>query len=64
MRQGKGIVHVTVSMGVTAVGSDRNASVEALLNEADIALYRAKENGRNRVEAHQMQDHSRKIIEV
>jgi len=47
----RGTVQVTVSMGVTVAGRDRNANVEALLNEADVALYRAKENGRNRVEA-------------
>lgn len=48
----KGAVQVTVSMGVTFGGHDRNANIEALLNEADTALYRAKENGRNRVEAY------------
>jgi len=31
-----------VSMGVTCAAGDRNANVEALLNEADLALYRAK----------------------
>lgn len=49
-----GIVQVTVSMGVTVAGGDRNVGVETLLNESDIALYRAKENGRDRVEAHCM----------
>jgi diguanylate cyclase (GGDEF)-like protein len=48
----KGIVQVTVSMGVTSIGGDKNARVEDLINRADIALYRAKKNGRNRVEAH------------
>ena len=48
----KGIVRVTVSMGITWARGDRNANVEALLNEADVALYRAKGNGRNRVEAY------------
>jgi len=43
---------VTVSMGVTSAGNDRNANIEALLDEADVALYRAKQNGRNRVEAY------------
>jgi GGDEF domain-containing protein len=40
------------SMGVTCAGRDTNANVETLLNEADLALYRAKENGRNRLEAY------------
>lgn len=48
----KGIVQVTVSMGITCARGDRDANVETLLNEADMALYRAKENGRNRVEAY------------
>ncbi len=48
----KGFVEITVSMGVTCAGGDKNASVEVLLNEADVALYRAKENGRNRIEAY------------
>jgi diguanylate cyclase (GGDEF)-like protein len=47
----KGIVPVTISPGVTSAGRNRTASVESLLNEADVALYRAKQNGRNRVEA-------------
>jgi two-component system, cell cycle response regulator len=45
-----GGARVTVSMGATLAGLEK-ATVEALLNEADIALYRAKENGRDRVEA-------------
>jgi two-component system cell cycle response regulator len=48
----KGIVPVTISMGVTCAESGKNSSIEALLNEADVALYRAKENGRNRVETY------------
>ncbi len=48
----KGTVQVTVSMGVTFGGGDKTPSAESLLNEADVALYRAKKNGRNRVEAY------------
>jgi diguanylate cyclase (GGDEF)-like protein len=40
----------TVSIGVT-LGIDPNTDVDALLAAADEALYRAKANGRNRVEA-------------
>jgi diguanylate cyclase (GGDEF)-like protein len=41
---------VTISMGATSAEYDRQVSMEAFLNEADTALYRAKANGRNRVE--------------
>jgi diguanylate cyclase (GGDEF)-like protein len=39
---------VTVSMGVAV--SDGSETVESLLHRTDTALYRAKSNGRNRVE--------------
>jgi diguanylate cyclase (GGDEF)-like protein len=43
-------LRVTVSIGVATQSPDQErASVEALLAEADAALYRAKEAGRNRV---------------
>lgn len=41
--------NVTISIGVA--GPSRGASVDDVLLTADKALYRAKENGRNRVEA-------------
>ncbi len=41
---------VTLSLGVAALGPGGENSVDALLNAADAALYRAKELGRNRVE--------------
>lgn len=44
------IVSPTVSVGV-AVGSERRMSVTSLMAAADRALYRAKANGRNRVES-------------
>jgi two-component system, cell cycle response regulator len=41
---------ITMSMGVTISGCEGKTEVEVLLNQADSGLYRAKENGRNRIE--------------
>jgi len=41
---------VTISLGVAALGSEGESSVDGLLKAADAALYRAKKFGRNRVE--------------
>ncbi|MGH2361488.1 MAG: GGDEF domain-containing protein, partial [bacterium] len=43
------VVHVTASIGVASYPSPRLDSVEDLFRAADIALYRAKGNGRNLV---------------
>jgi diguanylate cyclase (GGDEF)-like protein len=43
-------VPVTVSMGVTVSQSYETLSLEGLVHRADQALYRAKQNGRNRIE--------------
>ena len=45
-----GIIPVTVSFGAAA-GQGRDLEADALIRSADDALYRAKQGGRNRVEA-------------
>lgn len=45
-----GAVPTTLSVGVAIVEHDRAMTVKELLYLADAALYKAKENGRNRVE--------------
>ncbi len=46
-----GDLHITASLGVAAVPGAKIGSVDHLILEADAALYRAKRNGRDRVEA-------------
>lgn len=41
---------LTISLGLSALTPGENKTVEDLLKEADTALYRAKEGGKNRVE--------------
>ena len=41
-------INYTVSIGITTL-IDRNSNIDVLLHEADKALYRAKQSGRNRV---------------
>jgi len=41
--------HITVSIGVAGVLPDSKISAEELLGQADLALYQAKNKGRNRV---------------
>lgn len=43
-------IHFTISIGVSRLNPDA-ADLHALIKEADIALYRAKQNGRNQVES-------------
>ena len=44
-------ISLTVSIGVASHAEDHEATPEILLKKADLALYRAKAAGRNRVEA-------------
>ncbi|MDD3311298.1 PAS domain S-box protein [Pseudodesulfovibrio sp.] len=48
LRTNAGELRITVSLGVAVMGGT-TSSVDGLLKEADVALYQAKENGRNRV---------------
>ncbi len=41
--------HVTVSIGISAVHPRAPLSAEALIEASDVALYSAKQQGRNRV---------------
>ena len=43
-------IHSTVSVGVAEVGVD-DESFDSVLRRADLMMYKAKEQGRNRVEA-------------
>jgi two-component system, cell cycle response regulator len=44
---------VTISAGVASLSAGANKSADALLGEADTALYRAKQSGRNRVASYE-----------
>ncbi len=46
---GSATIHVTVSVGVCAVGERRNVTIAQLVKSADERLYQAKSAGRNRV---------------
>ena len=50
MDTAEGLIPVTISFGVAASGRDSRRDQQALVRAADAALYKAKENGRNRVE--------------
>jgi two-component system cell cycle response regulator len=52
VRTSAGPVRVTVSIGATVADCVHTYSSESLLRAADTALYRAKDRGRDRVEAH------------
>jgi len=45
----QGNVKITASIGITELVKDSPLSVEKLVEQADVALYRAKQSGRNRI---------------
>jgi diguanylate cyclase (GGDEF)-like protein len=51
VRAGHLTIPITASFGITATEGGEDPTAEALIRLADEALYRAKESGRNRVEA-------------
>ena len=51
------LIGVTISIGGSVFPNDGNSSDE-LISVADLALYRAKQNGRNRVEFAEPDDHA------
>ena len=46
-----GLINITVSIGAAGIDELEAVSLERLFKNADLALYKAKNNGRNRVEA-------------
>ncbi|MTD31161.1 histidine kinase N-terminal 7TM domain-containing protein [Planomicrobium sp. YIM 101495] len=47
-----GVISVTLSSGVAELSQEDGESIDQLLNKADLALYAAKRQGRNRVEVY------------
>lgn len=60
VRTQAGAVPITVSIGVASVPHSRIHSAKDVVVAADKALYRAKRNGRNQVNAERRKDPSRK----
>ncbi|MCF7791265.1 MAG: bifunctional diguanylate cyclase/phosphodiesterase [Victivallales bacterium] len=46
----KNSIRISLSMGITYYTPDKNQTFDELMEEADIAMYEAKENGKNRFE--------------
>jgi two-component system cell cycle response regulator len=47
----EGMIPVSISLGVATSSREKRYDIDSLIQAADQALYRAKENGRNRVES-------------
>jgi two-component system cell cycle response regulator len=47
----EGMIPLTISLGVATSSREKRYDIDSLIQAADQALYRAKENGRNRVES-------------
>ena len=62
-RRGQAKVPITVSLGVVGVAAGESADLISLYSQADKALYRAKGEGRNRVEAAQPKDNVSQLEE-
>lgn len=61
MRSASGDISITVSIGVAMLLDTGASGVADVMNRADMALYRAKESGRNRVEFAEA-EHDRKNL--
>lgn len=49
MKVGENIIRVSISIGIANFVGEKDLTVETLLHRADMTMYEAKQNGRNRV---------------
>ena len=52
--EAKGEFSFTVSLGVSCINANEDSNIEASINRADKALYKAKESGKNRVQVYEI----------
>ncbi|MDZ5710702.1 histidine kinase N-terminal 7TM domain-containing diguanylate cyclase [Jeotgalibacillus haloalkalitolerans] len=60
----EGVLPITLSLGVSSANHEPDETLFQLLNQADKALYQAKEGGRNRVKAYTNLSDQLKRIEI